>query len=68
MTIHIHYGPRLEARPTEIQRSASWCRRCRRYRVQTLTAMVPIEPSYYGPHYVWSCPCGGSKSAPEYGE
>jgi hypothetical protein len=61
-------GPRTRAEPTVYQRSAGYCTGCRKRRVQTLIAHVPIEPSYYGPHFTWRCPCGKDMSAPGWEE
>jgi len=59
-------GPRTRPELTSIQRSAGWCTACRRRRVLTLVGHWPIEPSYYGPHFTWTCSCGNAMSAPDW--
>lgn len=54
--IIVNWGPEMrEAKrePWEVR----WCFRCRRRVMQIAVLMVPIEESYYGPH--WSVECEG---------
>lgn len=57
-------GPKTEAQRTGRKISAAYCPACKHRTVLELVAHWPIEPSYYGPHFTWTCECGGEKPAP----
>ena len=58
--LHINYGPELgEPEFTGKERSAAWCPKCKKRRVQKLYTRWPKEPSPYGGVAYWICPCGG---------
>ena len=57
-------GPATEVHPTGRKVSAAYCPTCKQRTVLELVALVPIEPSYYGPEFRWRCECGGMKHAP----
>ena len=76
--VHLYHGPEMaeqEANPPR-QRSAAFCPKCKRRRVQDLKVLVPVmDPetmdesammaaAFCGPEFRWACPCGERLYAP----
>lgn len=56
MSLHICWGPAMREAKREHWQTR-WCFRCRKRLPHDAVFMVPVERSYYGPH--WAVECHG---------